>query len=64
MNSKKIKRIAANLQINRSVIDHERILADSEAALEKSVKSNTKQPANNLPWPVWAAGLAAAFLIV
>ena len=68
MNSREIKRLAVNLQINKSAIDHERILTDSEAALEKSERTETAQintlSGTRLTMLVWAGSIAAAFLII
>ena len=68
MNSREIKRLAVNLQINRSAIDHERILKDSETALEKSGRTETTQTnklsRERLTMLIWAGGIAAAFLII
>ena len=68
MNSREIKRLAKNLQINKDAIDHKRILTDSEAALEKSGRTGTSQistlSGNRLTMLVWAGSLAAVFLII
>jgi hypothetical protein len=68
MKSREIKKSATNLLINRAAINHERILTDAEAALERSGRSKTNQICTplygKLPWLVWLSGLAAVFLII
>jgi hypothetical protein len=68
MNSRQIKRLAKELRIDRTAIDHARILTDAEAALEASGRTQTTQihalPRYTLPRLVWAGGLAAAFIII
>jgi len=68
MNSREIKRLAKQLRIDRTAIDHARILTDAEEALQKSRRSETAQIRklswNRFPRLVWTGGLAAAFLIV
>ena len=68
MKQEEIERLAKKISINRSAIDHERILGAAEAALESS-----KRPATSgVPVPllgrfrllVCAGSLAAAFLII
>ncbi|UCC97024.1 MAG: hypothetical protein JSW66_14405, partial [Phycisphaerales bacterium] len=68
MNSRQIKRLAKELRIDRTAIDHARILTDAEAALEASGRTQTTQihalPRYTLPRLVWAGGLAAALLVI
>ncbi len=68
MKQEEIERLAEKISIDRAAIDHARILADAEAALEKSRRPEiTKIRAlswDRLPRLMWAGGLAAAFLII
>ncbi|MBA7484483.1 hypothetical protein ES707_20010 [subsurface metagenome] len=68
MKQEEIEQLAEKISIDRAAIDHARILADAEAALEKSRRPEiTKIRAlswDRLPRLVWAGGLAAAFLII
>ena len=68
MKQKEIEQLAEKISIDRAAIDHERILADAEAAMEKSRRPEiTKIRAlswDRLPRLVWAGGLAASFLII
>jgi len=68
MNQKKIEQLAKKISIDRAAIDHDRILADAEAALKNSQRPKMSQFRvlfwKRLPFVVWAGGLAAALLIV
>ncbi len=68
MKQEEIERLAEKISIDRTAIDHARILTDAEAALEKSRRPEiTKIRAlswDRLPRLVWAGGLAAALLII
>ena len=67
MKQKEIERLAEKISINRTAIDHERILADAQAALENSQRPKVSRVRvlfwNRFPLVVWAGGLAAALLI-
>ena len=68
MKQEKIEQLAERISIDRAAIDHVRILADAEAALEASKRPETPQ----FRVPLWgrfrllvcAGGLAAALLII
>ncbi len=68
MKQKEIEQLAEKISIDRAAINHERILADAEAALETSRRpeiTNIRALSwDRLPPLVWAGGLAAAFLII
>jgi len=68
MKQEKIEQLAEKINIDRSAIDHTRILADAEAALEKSRRPEIAQIRAlfwyRLPRLVWGGGFAAVFLII
>ena len=68
MKQKDIEQIAKKISIDRTAIDHERILTDAQAALENYQRPKMSQFRvlfwNRLPLVVWAGGLAAALLII
>ena len=68
MNQKEIERLAEKISIDRSAIDHERILGAAEVALETSQRPATSRVRvflqRRLRLLVCAGGLAAAFLII
>jgi len=49
MNSEEIEQSAKNIRIDRAAIDHARILADAEAALEKSIEQESAE----IQPPIW-----------
>ena len=68
MKQKKIEQLAKKISIDRAAIDHERILADAQAALENS-EGPEMSKFRVLFWGrfrlvVWAGSLAAALLII
>jgi len=68
MKQKEIEQLAEKISFDRTAIDHERILGDAEAALEKSREPETTKIRAlswyRLPRLVWAGGLVAALLII
>ena len=68
MKQEKIERLAEKISINRTAIDHERILGDADAALEASKRPSmfhVRVPLlGRFPLLVCAGSLAAAFLII
>ena len=68
MNKKEIERLAEKISINRSAVDHERILGAAEAALEASKRPATSHIRVTLQRRfrllVCAGSLAAAILII
>jgi len=68
MKQEKIEQLAEKISIDRAAIDHERILADAEAALEASERStapHVRAPlSGGFRLLVFAGSLAAALLII